>query len=839
MQVSGADVENISPYQNLSDKMSNVQGVTQNLAKALRGMGLGSAASGVQKLSANVGALSKGLGESAVAAEGATGSMAGMSTAIPVIGIILAAVTVLVKAFTSLAKAVVNAFKKIVGAIKNVVGHIKNLISNILSIGTSSYQAQTVVGKFINKMINMFKSRVLRQAITQAIQYMKEGFKELDNYSANIGSPFHNNVAMLVADLKWLGRSIATAFEPIVNVAAPILDFLIKKIVTVINYINQFFAALSGSSTWTKATYGAESYGNATSGAAKAQKDLNKSIREWDKLNVITDPNKNSGGGGGGSSSGGGGGFTTEDVESPIKNLAKRIKETWEKDADFTWLGEDIGNKVKEKLDGIPWEEKIKPAAAKFGKTLATTINGFVEVPGLADTIGKTIAEAINTVLTGFESFTENIHGDSIGTFIGNLVKSALSNIEWDKYITGMGNLGRELAKGINALADTDVLSEISKSFAKILKSGIEGAYQFVTNLDFKNLGTKVGTAISDFFKEIDWEKAGATVSLFAKGVMDLISNALDSIDWNKVGTSIRDFLTNIDWIGLLTSAANLKAKLNKAFWQLFVEAIKTMGAIQVDIAFDLLSKVQEGWNNAKQWLMDKAISISMNIPDIVAKVSEKWDAFKTWWADKKANLSIGITNIKDKVSEKWNEFKEWLGDKFNMKISISVTDIKKKVKDAYDTFLNWWNNLKSKTLKIKMPHFSLSTEKQSTSSTIGKLWNGLFGGKPKISVKYYAQGGFPTKGSVFVAGERGAELVANTGNGNSEILNKSQIADAMARSMVTANAEQIALLRRQNQLLTQILQKETGINYKDIFKATQQGNREFKAMNGGVSAFI
>lgn len=936
LQSTGGDIINPNQFDRLSEGASNAQGVMLSLSKALRAGGFGSAASTVQKLGADVGSLSGGMSQLGASAEGASGAMAGMSAAIPVIGLILAAVTLLVKAFTSLAKAAVNAMKKIGNAIKGVVTKIKELITNILSVGTASNQAHTVLGKFINKIVGLFKSRVLRQAITQAIQYMKDGFASLDVYSNSIGSKFHTNVQTIIADLKWLGRTIAAAFEPIINVAIPILDFLIDKLVTVINYINQFFAALLGSKTWTKAVKTASDYSSATGGAAKAQKDLNKQIREWDKLNVITDPNKNNGGGGSSSSGASGDGFVTEDVSNNIKDLAKRIKETWDTDADFTWLGTEIGTKVKDTLDKIPWEEKIKPAAAKFGTALATLINGFVEVPGLADTIGKTIAQAINTALTFLEKFTSNIHGDSIGTFIGELVGSALRNIEWDKYITSMGNLGRELAKGINALANTDVLSEISKAFAKILKGAIEGAYQFVTNLDFKNLGTKVGNAISDFFKEMNekgedgktgFQKLGETLSKTASGIMDFLINALDSLDWDEIGQSVIDFVTSIDWGELFLKAVELKKKIGDAVWEMIKLAFKSITIAEGDITLDIAKAIKDKWDNAKDWLKDKALDIGIKVGDFVQKVKDKWDEIKNWLADKamdfkakiptfeeikggletlvsnikgKLEATFGIkiptfeelkqgfdnliTNIKNKLESTFNikiptfeEIKQkvenlvkqivnTLQGTFNFKVP-SVDAVKQKLKNvtsaikkafkfnislkapSWDSikqgFINIVNKIKSLfklDLKFKTDAKAQTASTSIVGNTVKKIVNKVKGRANGGIYSHgnwqkFATGGFPTHGSAFIAGESGAEMVGHI-NGQTEVLNKSQIAQAMSSAVVSGNAEQNALLRQQNQLLMQILQKESGISYKDVFKATQKGNNEYKAMNG-VSAFI
>lgn len=889
LQSEGKDIINPNQFDILSEKSSKAQSVMQSLTKALRAGGFGSAASTVQKLSADVGSLSNGLEMSGASATTAGTAMAGLQTAIPVIGIILASVTLLIKAFTSLAKTVVNVAKKIGNGLKKIVTGVKNLVSSILSIGTSSYQAHTAVGKFINKVVNMFKSRILRQAITKAIEYAKQGFKDLDAYSANIGSPFHRNVQTIIADLKWLGRSIAAAFEPIINVATPILDWLIDKIVTVINYINQFFAALTGKSTWTKATKGASDYADATGGASKAQKDLNKQIREWDKLNVITDPNKNNGSGGSNSSSGGGGGFTTEEVDNGVKDFVKKFKDTWEKDADFTWLGQDIAKKVKEKLDNIPWDD-IKTAASKFGKALATTINGFVEFPDIAQTIGNAIAQGINTVITTFDSFVTNIHGDSIGAFIGNLVGTALDNIEWDKYIHGMGELGTELAKGINALANTDVLSEISQSIAKLLKGAIEGAYKFVTNVNWGDLGTKIGEAISDFFNKMNekgedgltgFQKLGKTISGLATGVMDMVSKALDNIKWDEVGQSVIDFFTSIDWVNLFTKAMELKDKISNAMWELFKIAVKTIGAINLDITVELLDKVKTKLQEAKDWLKDKFLDFKAKLPTI-EEIKEKLEEFvgnvkaklestfgikfptleeikekiEQFVNDVKSKLqsTFGITfpkweNIKDKISGIKKNLKSSFKVSFKLnvpsweKIKDKFTSIVNKIKSLFNLDLKFNSNKEAQTVTVsggstgKAVSKAVSKAVKKTVSKTKKAKKANGGIYSHGTWKNFATGGFPSHGTQFIAGEHGAEVVGHI-NGRTEVLNKSQIAQAMMGAVANGNAEQNALLRQQNEYLRQLLMKDNSISYRDVFKATQKGASEYKTMTGNP-AFI
>jgi len=84
-------------------------------------------------------------------------------------------------------------------------------------------------------------------------------------------------------------------------------DFLIDKFVALLNVVNQFFARLTGASVFTKAKKYATNYsdaiGTAGSTAKKAAKEIRDATIGIDELNIISqpDPNTGSGGGGGGS----------------------------------------------------------------------------------------------------------------------------------------------------------------------------------------------------------------------------------------------------------------------------------------------------------------------------------------------------------------------------------------------------------------------------------------------------------------------------------------------------------------------------------------------------------
>ena len=70
-----------------------------------------------------------------------------------------------------------------------------------------------------------------------------------------------------------------------------------------------------------------------------------------------------------------------------------------------------------------------------------------------------------------------------------------------------------------------------------------------------------------------------------------------------------------------------------------------------------------------------------------------------------------------------------------------------------------------------------------------------------------YASGGFPDEGQLFIAREAGAEMVGSM-NGRTAVANNDQIVEGIAGGVAAGQAEQNALLRQQNSILMQLLNK-------------------------------
>lgn len=79
----------------------------------------------------------------------------------------------------------------------------------------------------------------------------------------------------------------------------------------------------------------------------------------------------------------------------------------------------------------------------------------------------------------------------------------------------------------------------------------------------------------------------------------------------------------------------------------------------------------------------------------------------------------------------------------------------------------------------------------------------------PKLPT--YAEGGFPQQGQMFIANEAGPEMVGNIGR-RTAVANNDQIVESISVGVAEANSEQNMLLREQNSLLRQLLEKDSGV---------------------------
>lgn len=489
----------------------------------------------------------------------------------------------------------------IVSACKKAAGALRGLKSQIPKLGT----AFSGWGKKIGSVTRLFTFMVLRRAITALLNTMKQGFDTLAQYSAAKGTEFNKNISSMQSGLKQLGNSIVAAFEPLINAVTPIINAFISKLTEATNAIGQFFAALTGKSTFTHAKKVVGNYAASLDKATASTKKLATATAGIDELNILQD-NDNSGGDSGASNPADS--FDTEKVGDKFANLAQMINDAWEK-ADFSEIGAMVAEKINAALEGIDWT-KIKETSKRIAQSIGTFINGFV---GALDwpLVGATIGEGINTALVFANTLLTSIDFGQIGRSLATGLNSAVNVIDWQA-------VGSLVCNGFNAVIDllydfvstfdftkfgestgTAITTAIkgikwSKGGAAIGKS-VTGLFDtfngFIKKTDFAALGKGIVSAIGGFFKNLSWSSIGTALSNAIKALADFLYGVVSGTDWAAVPqyivNAIKDFFTGFDWSGVSKSLGKLLGSAVKG-------AIDLVGSI-----WDMLKK---SWGNLSDY---------------------------------------------------------------------------------------------------------------------------------------------------------------------------------------------------------------------------------------------
>lgn len=430
-------------------------------------------------------------------------------------------------------KNVLNTFKSLGQSIKKSGGLFASLIQkfrNGIPWFNKTRNSMHGLGSSGSRLGNIFRTLGMTArfmfasfAITGTINGAKEGLKNLAQYSDTTNA----SISTLYSDLITLKNAFAVAFAPILNVVTPILDTFITYLIDAANAVAQFFSALTGSPTWTKATKVQKDYAGSLNNTASAAAAAKKELYGFDEITKQSDDSSSGSGGAGGSI---GSMFGTEEVSNQFSNFAQMVKDAW-KDADFSEIGEIVGTKILDGLDSINWDA-IQETCNKIAKSIATFINGFIGTEGLAESIGSTIGNAINTGVGMAHTFFSTTNFVGLGEFIATTANTAIMDT------TDWGLIGETVAEG--------------------LKSGIETWYGFVTTFNFEGLGEKIGDSIKRFFREMGmvdkktnltgWQTMGMSFSKSIDGFITAITTALKTLKWELVGQAIADFICGIEW---------------------------------------------------------------------------------------------------------------------------------------------------------------------------------------------------------------------------------------------------------------------------------------------------
>lgn len=156
------------------------------------------------------------------------------------------------------------------------------------------------IGKFVSQFARIARFRAIRGIVKGAAEGIKEGIGNLYQWSKGIGGHFAGAMDVAASKMMLLKNSLATAVAPVIETCLiPLLSKVVSWVNSATNAISQFFALLTGQTSWTAATESAEEWAAATkSGASGAHKEMKDLLADWDELNIIQRETGGNGGGG-------------------------------------------------------------------------------------------------------------------------------------------------------------------------------------------------------------------------------------------------------------------------------------------------------------------------------------------------------------------------------------------------------------------------------------------------------------------------------------------------------------------------------------------------------------
>lgn len=536
-----------------------------------------------------------------------------------------------------------------------------------------------------------------------------------------------------------IGGALINAFKPFVRTLNAVMQKVIAFATTVTNALGAIFgwkfeiSAGGLADDWSDAAGSAADIADSTGQAAKNVEKMNKGLRAFDELNLITTPDNSSGSGsggsGGGGASGGGASGGLVQVDTIFKDYESQIRSLRE-------LGAYISDALSDAMESIDWD-RIYSKARNFGKGLADFLNGLI-TPRLFGDVGMTIASALNTAIYTALSFGEEF--------------------DWT-------NLGDSIAAGVNRFFETFDFSALGRT----INTWVHGIYDTITTAIGNIKWSEVWDGVTDFLSEIDLETISLIIGAFAlkyagkiltgkilkETIGKLISEKFVAAFGQESVKSILSYVVPISLsvaVGALTftigkdsikkDAENLvKAYKDGGFLQYLQESLKQLinpfewinaygGGIlsqkgildRYSDGVDLNIKMPKKEDYASLDEYQKALNdFNNNVPDSL-KVPSSFD-LKAWIDEWKQingldnvdlRAEVVLPNLKEKISGFKDDVKEWWG----LDVELPVRN---KLTTTLEDVSSWWEDVKEYWGEKKL---SIQTEIGEIKGKIEEKWN-------------------------------------------------------------------------------------------------------------------
>lgn len=643
---------------------------------------------------------------------------------------------------------------------KDFGGAVADAGDEVEKAGEKAKKATGFFNKFITSVKRILFYRAIRAALKAIGEAFSEGLKNAYYYSKQTGdlSKLAETLDRVSSKTQQMTNQLGAFWGELRQFAAPIIEWIEEKVISITQWLTELFAALNGDDYWQRALYVEQAWDDATDAVKKYKHqllgldELNNLSKNNDKLDGVQKAKE-----------------MFEDV--PVGEGFKKVGAVWN----------SITQIIKDNLDVI--EKAVYGAEVGIGAVLL--FSGTHPILGLAliahgawkgiqkikedwDSTNKTVEEKLNDLgfIVDGAAFAIGVMlalSGNVGLGIGMMALAA-SDFGYKAVKRNWNKLPDRVQKEVDEFIIRTSAAELAigavlafsgvswKAGIPLMAAGVIGLWRETSegNIDWGALPKKIADWCEEFFglggiialsagalaigAILTFSSAhhiGLGIPLMVTGLTGL-GYAASRIDWGATGQAVQDALTDFFGPGGLIACGT---------------ALLAIGAILLFTPHFLLgiAMIAAGAGGLALGISD------INWDQVLDNLKGAWENIKNWW-----NSTV-VEGIKKAVA--------WVEDKLSIDLN---SDGQFGSESGYV--------VGSGTFTVREGSFA---DKLITFFGGGNI-EGTRGSGGKGT--HFALGGVPESGSLFYAGESGAEFVGSIGN-SAAVANTGQMTDAIYKA--------------------------------------------------------
>lgn len=612
-----------------------------------------------------------------------------------------------------------------------------------------------------------------------------------------------NQLRLIESNFQNLSRTIGNLFLPMVSKVLPYVNAMVIALQRLATWLGNLLGIdLSKvTSSVADSSFDFGSIADEAEAATEAVNKLQKGIRKFDELDVITTSS--------GSYSGSGGGLDSGLLDDAFNKSFEEYQKAWDEAfANMENKAQDLADKIEKFFTPVKkifqdlFDGDFFAAGQDTSKLVAGIFNWFADAIAAVDwyKIGHNIGEFLDGIEWG-EVFL------AVGNFLETAIDAAIDlwkgSFDADPIATVIVTaLGIAHFTGLDKKLKDKIVEAIPKTLGSKSLTVVIGAITWVFGF---NVGKALGKALfpddKEYYDNFTWFGTGGFFDTIVNTDIPTLLDAWDNLNKDITDNDLYRILTGAFFLPKHSTIDDVTEKV-KYFIDLFkTEKVDITDTFGIASALKNAAPLVANWfmEDVKPWLSkEKWDSLGDNAKKAL---SDKWDEFTDWWEN------TGFAKWWDDVSSHFST-ESWTWEGIEKGLSQAWENAVASAKGIWNRFAEWLND----KLNFSWDSVSFAGKEiiPSGSINLGKI-------------PTYETGGYvPTRFSMFMAGEDGVPEILGTVGGKTAVAGGMEITGIKDAVFATAQQE-IELLRRQNEILLQLLSKPT-ISNDDVFSAAKAG---------------